>query len=129
MIDLDGTSIDEVTGLTLAAGSGGSTIRDLIINNFSNGTGIGVNSSSNVIAGNYIGTNAAGDTALGNYIGIDIEGGGDNIIGGTTPADRNVISGNSACGIFDASVGSNTIIGNYIGTNAAGGWHVFRMGN
>jgi CSLREA domain-containing protein len=120
MIDLDGTSIDEVTGLTLAAGSGGSTIRDLIINNFSNGTGIGVNSSSNVIAGNYIGTNAAGDTALGNYIGIDIEGGGDNIIGGTTPADRNVISGNSACGIFDASVGSNTIIGNYIGTNAAG---------
>src|SRR5262249_31598090 len=43
-------------------------------------------------------------------------------IGGTTPADRNVISGNTQYGIqFSGGViTGNSIIGNYIGTHGAG---------
>jgi hypothetical protein len=78
----------------------------------------------NTIIGNKIGTNAAG-TAIpaegGNTTGINMVGGTNNTVGGTSPADRNVISGNST-GISFASVTAtgNTVIGNFIGTDAAG---------
>ena len=75
-------------------------------------------SPNNVIQGNYIGTNAAGDAAVPNGRGIN--GGGENtVIGGTTAAARNVISGNLREGIdlFDAA--GTVIRGNYIGRNAA----------
>lgn len=83
-----------------------------------------------VITGNYIGLNLNAD-ALGN--------GGDGIysisasgfvIGGTTSADRNVISANQGNGIHIFSQGDDgsgcqnssdgTIQGNYVGTNVAG---------
>ena len=43
-----------------------------------------------------------------------------NLIGGTTAAERNVISGNTQQGIYFDNVDNSTISGNYIGTNAAG---------
>ena len=45
-----------------------------------------------------------------------------NVIGGTTPSSRNVISGNTLEGIsfHDSSVTGNLVQGNYIGTNATG---------
>src|SRR5262249_57121739 len=51
---------------------------------------------SNTIQGNYIGTNAAGTGALGNGSdGVLIDhGASGNTVGGTTPGDANVISGN-----------------------------------
>ncbi len=65
-----------------------------------------------------------------NERGIDIHEGTDpngsaatgNVIGGTTPAARNVISGNVAygIGIRDATTAGNIIQGNYIGTNQTG---------
>ncbi len=84
-------------------------------------------SYSNKIQGNLIGTTVTGDTALANgsavYYGdgIRIEGGGNNVIGGTNAAVRNVLSGNFDDGI-DIRDGScdNTVQGNYIGTNAQG---------
>src|SRR5207302_5907127 len=42
-----------------------------------------------------------------------------NTIGGTSPADRNVISGNNRQGLYNRG-GTNFIEGNFIGTNAAG---------
>ncbi|MDJ0779659.1 MAG: DUF4347 domain-containing protein, partial [Gammaproteobacteria bacterium] len=107
-------------GIWLNTGSDGSTIRGLVINNFSQ-SGIDIDSSGNTIVGNYIGTNLAGDdtTGTGNAEGIFVSG-SDNIIGGTAPGDANIIAGNAEEGI-DMRAGSGNIVqGNYIGTNPAG---------
>jgi titin len=86
---------------------------------------------SNVVAGNYIGTDATGSAALGNGSGVSIAAGefgsaAYNLIGGSTPAARNVISGNTGYGVILAGPDSNgdsynnAVWGNYIGTNADG---------
>ncbi len=84
--------------LTLAGGSAGSLISGLVINNFSQ-YGISVDSGKNTIAGNFIGLTADGNTAAANSFGIYINNAANNVIGGTTPADRNIISGNTHNGI------------------------------
>ncbi|MGH3086498.1 MAG: beta strand repeat-containing protein, partial [Rubrobacteraceae bacterium] len=120
-IELNGTN--RSYGLSIVATGGGSTVRGLVINRVS-GDGILVNSSDNVIAGNFIGTDATGNTRSANGTGINIATGADNLIGGTTPAARNVISGNGSLG--NVRLGSNTtptgtvIRGNHIGPNASG---------
>jgi len=105
-----------------------STIRGMTITGFqgdgtTNGCGIAVDGDNNVVEGNFLGTNAAGDSGLGNgNSGIIVADGADNNrIGGTTPAQRNVISGNSGHGIqignalYNIGASGNRIIGNYIG--------------
>ncbi len=76
----------------------------------------------NIVRGNYIGTNASGEAALGNGLhGIGIDGGAQgNLVGGTTAADRNVISGNANYGVVIFNSDTNTVRGNYIGTNKTG---------
>ena len=183
LIDLDGTGAGSTAnGLDLAAGSGGSTIRALVINNFA-AAGISITTTDNIILSSYIGTNAAGSAsgaeamqygiqvsganntiggttsgagnlisgkttygipisgsdnlvednrigtditgtvALGNgSVGVIISGGANNTIGGTAAAARNLISGNSSFGVeigFSGATG-NVVEGNLIGTNAAG---------
>jgi hypothetical protein len=107
-------------GLSLSAGSGGSTVRGLIINGFTT-AGISVESNGNTVSGNYIGLDATGTLPRPNGVfGIAIEPGfTGNIIGGTNAGDdRNVISGNANFGVIIAG-GSNSVLGNFIGTNAA----------
>ncbi len=109
----------------LALETTGSTVRGLVINRASTGI-ILRRGGNNVIEGNFIGTNSSGTTALGNSYGIHIDyGDNSDRIGGTSPAARNVISGNIGGGIaFGGWVengGSNHVVqGNLIGTNAAG---------
>jgi CSLREA domain-containing protein len=89
--------------------------------------GCGVNllidsSSDNQVLNNYLGTNAAGTAALGGGPGVFVSDSSlFNIIGGTTAAARNVISGN-VIGVLVADTGtSGTLIeGNFIGTDATG---------
>jgi parallel beta-helix repeat protein len=104
-----------------------SIVGNLISGNAASGIGIFNNFTSGTsIRANLIGTDAAGTAAIPNARnGIDI-GGTNTVIGGTTVADRNVISGNLHFGInLDGS--TNTVVqGNYIGTNAAG---TARLGN
>ncbi|WP_340105580.1 T9SS type A sorting domain-containing protein [Rhodohalobacter sp. 8-1] len=97
-------------------------------------------SGLNTVEGNYIGTTTDGTQALGNKFNIRIGGSHDNIIGGTTPLERNIISGayletvngrqEGGAGIFltagtsssntvEVSTG-NIITGNYIGTDVTG---------
>ena len=98
---------------------------NVISGNANNGIMLyGEAADGNVVRGNLIGTNAAGTAAIGNTLdGIHIRAGADNnIIGGTTPAERNVLSGNLEDGIeiLNAGTAGNTVQGNYIGTNADG---------
>jgi hypothetical protein len=120
------------SGLELGLGSSGSTIRNLVINNFLLGTGIRIHqSSSNFIQGNYIGTDATGTFKQTFKMdnGVLISGGAtQNTVGGT--GVRNVISGNKNGVVIDAkgltdpndpSLAAKTlnyVRGNYIGTNA-----------
>ena len=63
---------------------------------------------------------ADGTAAASNARGGIWCNGDDVTIGGTTTADRNVISGNTQYGITMSDGTGVRIVGNYIGTNAAG---------
>lgn len=77
--------------------------------------------SGNTIKGNLIGTDPFGTAAAPNSIGVLVSQATGNTIGGTTPDERNVISGNSNSGIaFESGASSNTIQGNYIGLKIDG---------
>ncbi len=87
----------------------------------------GIGSSENSIRGNRIGTNAAGTAGLTNTMqpGIRITGGASATIGGRTPTERNLISGNIiGIRVENTAAGgesSNAVIeGNYIGLGADG---------
>jgi titin len=117
IVELDGSGAGaNVPGLWLRAGS--STIRGLVVGNFS-GPGILVDTAgSNTIVGMYIGVDAGGTAATPNDEGIRLSA-GNNTIGGLTPGERNVISGNTRWGIRILAP-NNRVLGNYIGTDSAG---------
>ncbi len=107
-------------GLQLSAGSGGSTVRALAIDNALS-AGITLNSSGDTIAGNYIGLGLDGSTVAANGgDGVALVGSSMDTIGGTGAHDGNIISGNSGNGIFLSGAAKNQIQGNYIGTDATG---------
>jgi hypothetical protein len=105
---------------------------NVISGNFLAGVGIWVpGSTGNVIAGNLIGTDRTGSFAVGNQgDGVAILTGG-NTVGGTTPAARNVISGNAGdgVGIWSPGADGNVVEGNFIGTDATGSFAVANQGN
>ncbi len=75
--------------------------------------------SGNVVQGNFIGTDKTGTIGLGiSPNGITV-GGLDVTIGGTTPAARNLISGNNGDGVSASATGA-LVEGNYIGTDVTG---------
>jgi len=79
---------------------------------------------SNAVSGNYIGPDKNGTANLGNSgsgVAINV-GAQNNIVGGDTPGERNVISGNDEYGVLIGSSGtmSNTVSGNYIGVTVNG---------
>ncbi|HMJ90849.1 MAG TPA: Calx-beta domain-containing protein, partial [Candidatus Acidoferrum sp.] len=97
-------------------------------NVISGNSGIGVHlenlgASNNIIVGNLIGTDLLGAIDRGNVNdGIQVDDAPNNIIGGTTAAERNVISGNNGDGveIFTAGASGNQVLGNFIGTDVTG---------
>ena len=119
----------ELSGVTsggtgIAITGGGSTIRGLVIHNFAPAMTMDT-AGGNTVAGNFIGTDATGTVALGNsgFGTVAVSGVSDNHIGGATPADRNLISGNGgsfAVLLSGASASSNFVQGNYIGVDVTG---------
>lgn len=69
------------------------------------------------ITGNYIGTDITGTVALPNGAGVQLQSDA-VIVGGTTAAERNVISGNTSNGIMIYASTGDVIKGNYIGVTA-----------
>ncbi|MES2992095.1 MAG: DUF4347 domain-containing protein [Pseudomonadota bacterium] len=114
-------------GLTLSATADGSTIRGFVIRDFdAHGIHFDAGSDNHTLAGNYVGRLDATGTAAGagegnGGSGIYI-GGANNLVGGSSAADRNVISGNEGVGVRvdGAAATGNQIAGNFIGLTAAG---------
>jgi CSLREA domain-containing protein len=125
LIELDGSlagsSGSSTPGLVIDAA--GVTVRGLVIHSFA-GHGIVVRGPGGAqIEGNYIGTDVTGLNDLGNgFSGVNIFNSPGNIVGGTTVAERNVISGNGEDGvaIVGGKATGNLVLGNYIGTDVTG---------
>ena len=106
--------------------SGNSTVRGLAFDNFSmQGIGLLYNyAASNHIESCYIGVAPDGVTpASNNYEGIVIAAGAhDNVIGGASASQGNVISDNAGYGITitDANSDGNMLLNDYIGLTADG---------
>ncbi len=123
-----GSSANTVGGLTPGA-------RNVLVNNNAEGSSLGAavdveGTSGNLVVGNFLGTDATGTKSLAggaNSMGILIAAGAtNNTVGGTTPAARNLISGNKGSGVqIGASsdviaTSGNVVAGNYIGTDVTG---------
>jgi hypothetical protein len=124
-IELNGTNAGTFAdGLRVTASN--STIKGLVMNRFGdNGVQIdGSGATGNKIEGNFIGTNAAGSAALANgNAGVDISNAPNTTVGGTQPAQRNVLSASAAgdgVQIAGSQATGNKVLGNYIGTTADG---------
>ena len=121
----------------LSVRSGGNTIRGLAVGGFSF-AGIVMTEDDrfplggNVIAGNFIGTDASGTAAVPNGIGLSASSAA-NTIGGSSAADRNLISGNDGNGLTftnsNAVLSGPVILGNFIGTDATGVKSLGNSGN
>ena len=111
-------------GLELQSGSDGSVIRGLAFAGFQNegpgAAGLLVESNGNTIAGDYFGVSADG-AASGNANdnGLIVSG-SNNTIGGSAPADQNVIVNNSNGVVVQAPVPSLPPAGNVIQGNLIG---------
>lgn len=110
-----------VAGLILQGGF--STVRGFAVNRFNHGGIHLLGGGHNVVQANFVGTDPTGTLAPGNgpsgHGGIYVGNSDDNLIGGTTPADRNVVSGNEV-GIHIEPGNRNRVLGNYIGTDVTG---------
>lgn len=98
---------------------------NVISGNTGQGVAIGAtNTNMNLVQGNLIGTNPMGAAAIPNVgAGVLIyRGAQSNVVGGTSAAARNVISGNHNQGVVISEAGSdlNYVQGNYIGTDRNG---------
>ena len=121
LIELDGSNAGAgANGLTITTEA--SIVRGLSIHGFDGAGILLAGLGGNTLEGNYIGTDSSGALASSNGVGVLINNSPNNIIGGTTPAARSVISGNANDNVLiigDGATG-NTVVGNYVGPNAAG---------
>lgn len=115
---------------TNTIGGSAANAGNVISGNVNSGIVLNDGANTNQIAGNKIGTDAAGLVDLGNGLrGVEVLQGSNigivttnNVIGGLTTAERNIISGNNSGGvrISGTTTTSNVIAGNYIGPDATG---------
>jgi hypothetical protein len=126
---LDGSALTSSTpGVGLEIKADDSTVRGLDIRNFS-GVGMVFVGSGDLLQGSFIGVDPSGMVAAPNGLGVGVFGGGD-LVGGTAPSARNVISANSAgIGFASLTLGTTTLLApapgglvenNLIGTDVTG---------
>jgi CSLREA domain-containing protein len=121
LIELSGANCVLCQGLVIT--SSNSTVKGLSIHgDFNDALQVDIG-GGNTVVGNFFGLRADGSENGVIASGVYLSNTSDNLVGGTTPADRNVISGNRD-GVFVASgadnATGNTIMGNYIGTDPSG---------
>jgi parallel beta-helix repeat protein len=96
----------------------GDTVRNNLIDNAT--IGVAVQTDNNTLQGNWIGIDASGGAAIPNAVGVKLIGGADNLIGGASAGQGNVISGNHAEGLEIETGSANRVEGNRIGTDPSG---------
>jgi titin len=112
------SAYNTIGGTTLGSGNviSGNVYAGVMIN--------GARTSYNIVASNFIGTDASSTVAVGNgaYGVLIDQGASNNTVGATTPAARNVISGNVFDGVYitDAGTTGNVVEGDYIGSDETG---------
>lgn len=135
LIALNGNSAGaSADGLNVTGGH--CTVSGLVIESFGNQGIFLSGAGKDVVQGNFIGTDPTGDVAEGNgqsgqggHFGIQVNSNAPScLIGGTNPAERNLISGNLGGAIDLVGVGGtqDKVEGNYLGTDATG---VAALGN
>jgi len=123
IIQISGYQAGEgLSGLVISAGD--STVRGLIITQFSS-YGIRLIDQGNniIIQGNYIGYyDYIFEGFLGNGEGGILIESANNLIGGATTSERNIISGNTGTGVLinSETAINNQVINNYIGLDSSG---------
>jgi parallel beta-helix repeat protein len=123
IIQISGYQAGEgLSGLVISAGD--STVRGLIITQFSS-YGIRLIDQGNniIIQGNYIGYyDYIFEGFLGNGEGGILIESANNLIGGATTSERNIISGNTGTGVLinNETAINNQVINNYIGLDSSG---------
>ena len=122
LIELDGAALNALNEHGLIFMTPNSVVRGLVINRFEHsGIVLSTYSANTSIKGNFIGTHADGihggvDVGNGqNGVGIAFTAGNNNVIGGTSPAARNIISDNQLNGV-EINSDNNVVAGNLIGT-------------
>jgi hypothetical protein len=119
--NFDGVSIDGGASENVVGGA--TPDKRNVISGNSDGGGIGVfvGNSINRVQGNYVGTDKSGTKDLGNnFGGINVIDASGTMVGGTTAASRNVVSGNDDVGITIVHSQATKLLGNRIGTTAGG---------
>ena len=117
-IQINGGASNRIGGVDAGEGN-------VIAGNVNSGIGVFVDSLATVIQGNLIGTFADGTTApplLHNQLsGVNVQRSTDTLIGGSSPASRNVISGNRNYGLrIEFGANGCTARGNFIGVQSNG---------
>ena len=121
LVRLDGLHLTNGLPYALTLKASGCVVRGLIVVRFPSGIRTD-NASNNTIAGNWIGLDWDGVARGMAFDGISVYGSSTfNVIGGNSPADRNVVSGNNeGITIFATSASNNSVINNFVGTDARG---------
>src|SRR6266487_983266 len=124
-IDLNFVNISNICVGLRVQGTSNTTIRGLAIHLCGAPVYV-VGGSGHKIVGNFLGIDPTGSTVDWpsiTYV-VYFEDSSNNTIGGTAPADRNLIAGGHGSGIIintaSGTATGNVIQGNYIGTNPAG---------
>jgi hypothetical protein len=141
---LDGSTLADGSGLQIT--SNGNAIQGLRVQNFprsgivlhdgasfnliggTNATpGAACSGACNLISGNddngveVIGAGTMSNTVRNVFHGVVIDSGaGGNVVGGTSEAGANLISGNGSMAVFIRNSSDNQVLGNLVGTDASG---------
>ena len=128
-IVIDGSAISDIgQSLGLQVQADDSLVEGVVIQNFG-GIGVVLSGAADVLQGDFIGTDTSGMTAQPNSLGVGVIGSAD-VIGGTSPASRDLVSGNDiGVAIASLAIGGDSLLtaeagsvvqGDLIGTNATG---------
>ncbi len=116
---------DNGAGDGLTIGGLNAEDRNIISGNNEGGASPNTGDDNWTIQGNYIGLGATGVTAIPNAQvagsgALSLDNSNGHVVGGSTNAAKNVISGNNSHGIAPHNSDNLTIAGNYIGTTYTG---------
>ncbi len=134
--------INNYVGTNLAGTAAIANTRAGIYVADSDGNDIGMSGQGNLVSGNtedaiFLHTNSSNNTIIANTVGLAsdglttltngaegislVSGASNNVVGGASAGERNLIAGNTGWGIhIGGGAQGNTVRGNYIGLNSAG---------